>query len=47
VCVTQRQLVKLRMEARRALRYRVHRRRSREAEGPKARGEEENLPSQG
>jgi hypothetical protein len=37
VCVTQREQIKSRMEARRASRYRVHRRRSRIPRNPKPR----------
>jgi hypothetical protein len=35
MCVTQRQLIKPKMEARRALRYQVHRRRSKRLRNPK------------
>ena len=37
MCVTQRQPIKPRMEARRASRYQVHRRRSRRLRNPKPR----------
>jgi hypothetical protein len=42
-----RQLIKPRMEARRALRVPSAREKVKEAEEPKARGEEEDLQSQG